>query len=253
MFLHFEPFCTARHFEKHIVGPIRSNTECEDSLRNLRLLLQVVCLRRTETALNLPPAVIKEVPVSLSSDENATYQTILAKCLNEFDKIASIYSDKKKFGVLFTTVLKLRRLCNHGNILPIMSSDPQPALASELPMLEPDNQVAGYSLGNIPCDLCGASQTGDLRSTLGGLENCPICGNSLVNLDDGSPGTDSPSLLLSPFYGIESPLSEACTPDLDSAVLRSQTHAVAAAMHSSKLAAVIDNLYKTCLDASSKR
>jgi SNF2 family DNA or RNA helicase len=253
MFLHFEPFCTPRLFEKHIVEPTRSNTECEDSLRNLRLLLRVICLRRTETELNLPPAVIEEVPVSLSSDEMAIYQNILTKCQNQFDKITSTYSDKKRYGVLFTTVLNLRRLCNHGTILPNMSSDPQSTLTSELPMLEQDNQVPAYSLGDMPCDFCGALQAGDLRSTLGGVEDCPVCGNWLVNLHDGSSETHSPPSLRSPFYGTESPPSEACTPDLDSAVLRSQTRTGATAMHSSKLAAVIDNLYKSCLDASSKR
>ena len=134
-----------------------------------------------------------------------------------------------------------------------MSSDPQSTLTSELPMLEQDNQVPAYSLGDMPCDFCGALQAGDLRSTLGGVEDCPVCGNWLVNLHDGSSETHSPPSLRSPFYGTESPPSEACTPDVDSAVLGSQTHTGAAAMHSSKLAAVIDNLYKSCLDASSKR
>jgi SWI/SNF-related matrix-associated actin-dependent regulator of chromatin subfamily A3 len=253
IFLHFEPFCTSRLFEKHIVEPIRSNTEFKDSLRNLRLLLQAICLRRTETELSLPPTVIEEVPVHLNGDEMAIYQNIITKCQTQFDKIAGAKSDKKRYGVLFTTVLNLRRLCNHGTILPNLSSDSENTLANELPMHEPHNQELAYALGDMSCDLCAALQAGDLRSPLDGVEDCPICGNWLVNLRDASSETHSLPLLRSPFYGTEIAPIKACTQGLDSAVLHSHTHLGATTMHSSKLAALMDNLYKLCLDVTSKR
>lgn len=227
-------------------------------LRNLRLLLQVICLRRTETELGLPPAVIKEIPISLSSDEMATYQNILTKCQNQFENIASGYSDKKKFGVLFTTVLNLRRLCNHGTILdgtilPHTFNDPQSTLATELPILEPQNQILANALGEISCEFCGALQAGELRNTLGGAENCSLCGNWLANSLDGSSETQSPPLLYSPFYGTESPQSTVCTPELDLTAQYFQKHTGETPMYSSKLAAVISNLHDSLLDTSSKR
>ncbi|KAL7952263.1 hypothetical protein V8C34DRAFT_299697 [Trichoderma compactum] len=49
-FLRNGPLSRARLFDKYIVGPMREETD--DSLRNLRLFLRLVCLRRGDEHLN---------------------------------------------------------------------------------------------------------------------------------------------------------------------------------------------------------
>ncbi|RYP37998.1 hypothetical protein DL767_002726 [Monosporascus sp. MG133] len=93
-FLHFQPFASQAFFEKHIVEPLRSNSH--DSFRNLQLLLRIICLRRNAGYLHLPPAETEEVAISLTPEETAVYDGILADCQAEFDKIVSGKSEIRK-------------------------------------------------------------------------------------------------------------------------------------------------------------
>ncbi|KAJ4247611.1 hypothetical protein NW757_008764 [Fusarium falciforme] len=43
------------------------------------------------------------------------YQGILADCQKQFDDVVSKKSKANNYTILFTTIMKLRRLCNHGS------------------------------------------------------------------------------------------------------------------------------------------
>lgn len=243
-FLHFDPFSEAKFFDEHIVAPLRSQTD--DSFRNLKVLLRTFCLRRGTDYLQLPPWRTDPVSVALSSGETQAYQLILDNCVAEFDRITSGKSDsKKKYSVLFTTIMKLRRLCNHGTI-----ALPADACRSLTPSGKRRKLKKASSTGieDSFCEFCSSSEE-DASVSLTGLDTCPECYRCLVestNLPSGSSsGTlramNSPSdASMSPSPSANTPLGPLSPSGLDSG-------------HSSKLLAVADNICKSFLDTDSKR
>ncbi|KAJ4195322.1 hypothetical protein NW759_016469 [Fusarium solani] len=117
-FLRFEPFCQTGVFEEHIIKPLRQDPEFEsNTARNLRILLKASCLRRTQTLLNLPSVTTREVLVTPTAEEKARFGEILEQCRKEFDRMAGQETSRKKPNALFSAVMKLRRVCNHGAAL----------------------------------------------------------------------------------------------------------------------------------------
>ncbi|KAK3369585.1 SNF2 family N-terminal domain-containing protein, partial [Lasiosphaeria ovina] len=214
-FLRFEPFSTLSAFDRYILKPIRD--ESPDSFRNLRLLLRATCIRRGLSHLNLPDPVVQKVDVDLSREEQKLYEDTLKDCENEFDKIVSTNNEakKNKYSVLFTTIMKLRRLCNHG--------------------------VANLGL----CELCGGDDQ-DTQALLDGISQCPDCSRDLGRKQANSllnPFADSPSpYALSstshePSIGGRSPRSAGeITP------LSSGSRNIGQMTGSSKLQAVVQNI-----------
>nr|CDP31246.1 Putative Helicase [Podospora anserina S mat+] len=88
-----------------------------ESFRNLKLLFNTMCLRRTETLLDLPPSTTETVLISHSPEETAAYEAILYDCRAEYERQACGKSELKSFNILFQTAQKLRMLCNHGTFV----------------------------------------------------------------------------------------------------------------------------------------
>ncbi|RYP62194.1 hypothetical protein DL771_009826 [Monosporascus sp. 5C6A] len=175
-FLHFQPFASQAFFEKHIVEPLRMNSH--DSFRNLQLLLRVICLRRNAGYLHLPPAETEEVLISLTSEETAVYDGILADCQAEFDKIVSGKSEIRKYNVLFITIMKLRRLCNHGTFQAATPTYPtlsRKARKSKKQQMSTDAELS--------CDFCSREDE-DTATLLDSLEslNDPKNGSKKLTL-----------------------------------------------------------------------
>ncbi|KAM6511298.1 hypothetical protein FALCPG4_016300 [Fusarium falciforme] len=150
-FLRFRHFDEHSFFDKYIVDPLREDPH--NGFRNLRILLRAICLRRGETYLDLPPYETTEVKISLTPKEMGLYQGILADCQKQFDDVVSKKSKANNYTILFTTIMKLRRLCNHGSFH-VSSRD------------------------EALCEFC----CGDSKETttfLDGLETCPECSRAL--------------------------------------------------------------------------
>lgn len=122
------------------------------------MLLQATCLRRGESYLGLPSCVPKTVSVELTMPEKELYHGILHDCRKQFDKMVSNGSSIKKYNILFTTIMKLRRLCNHGG----MSSSQ-------------DEQLCEFC--------CGDSK--ETKTYLDGLDICPECSRALEHENSG--------------------------------------------------------------------
>ncbi|KAI1501128.1 SNF2 family N-terminal domain-containing protein [Biscogniauxia marginata] len=172
-FLHFHPFSEPNFFRKHIVEPLR--TESPDPYRNLRLLLRIICFRRTSELLSLPPHVIEEVPIPLTDGEVRLYEDILAKCKREFEEVTNMRSSRKKHCILFATIMSLRRLCNHG----IFQQD-NAALEVRTPDrgAKKSNRQKQEAEEEIWCAYCYGDNA-DTIITLGALEVCPECSRTL--------------------------------------------------------------------------
>ncbi|RYP69277.1 hypothetical protein DL770_008287 [Monosporascus sp. CRB-9-2] len=242
-FLHFQPFASQAFFEKHIVQPLRLNSH--DSFRNLQLLLRSICLRRNAGYLHLPPAETEEVTISLTSEETAVYDGILADCQAEFDKIVSGKSEIRKYNVLFITIMKLRRLCNHGTLQAATATYPTPsrkARRSKKQQMSPDAELF--------CDFCSREDE-DSATLLDRLETCPECSRCLESQEASlpqplmnRPSPASPPSSLAP----SAPASRGSTPQYLLPMSPDSSFGLQAG-YSSKLVTVTDNIQKLLNDS----
>ncbi|EMR72008.1 putative snf2-related protein [Eutypa lata UCREL1] len=142
-FLHFEPFAQSHAFMRYILDPLSKDTP--NRTFSLQALLHTICLRRTEKLLDLPTPHFEKIVVRMCTEETSLYSEIVKKCARDVDEVVSTKKKKiKKYNVLFTAMMRLRRLCNHGTFpvcVPASTSSPSTSkidaeLESTLDLLE---------------------------------------------------------------------------------------------------------------------
>lgn len=241
-FLRHTPLMRTKLFEKHIIDPIRNESEDHEQFRNLQLLLRVICLRRSEECLSLPPSVTEIVPVIQTKEESAQYHKILEDCQKEFDTQVSTNPNQSKSLILFATIIKLRRLCNHGTI-PQEDTDPVSATPSNGSSKQ---RKASIITGNEPCGFCSTTQ-GDTE-IFDGIDECPQCGAFLNT--SASPQTEDCEMKLSFYDGNilgASGRTPMAWPPLDGSSIAGMPG------FSSKLFAVVQNIEVSRSNKNSKR
>ncbi|KAK0639572.1 P-loop containing nucleoside triphosphate hydrolase protein, partial [Cercophora newfieldiana] len=178
-FLHYEPFSRASIFQKHILEPL--SIETEDRTLKLKALLRTVCLRRSESLLHVPTPNEENIRISLRPEERSLYNEILQKRAIEMDDALSSQVKIKRYSTLFTAIMKLRRMCNHGTYSGARSAMSLDKTLESNPETETDCEFCGV-LGEDSLELVSA---GDL---------CPRCGRSLPqDLRGISPGVSQHS------------------------------------------------------------
>ncbi|KAI8663644.1 hypothetical protein NCS57_00965900 [Fusarium keratoplasticum] len=248
-FLRFEPFCQPRVLEEHIVKPMRKDPELGSHTgRNLRILLKTCCLRRTQTLLDLPSVTTREVLVKPTVAEKARFAQILEQCRAEFDLMASQDTCRKTPNVLFSAVVKLRQVCNHGIT---QMNEASTRGMDRLTVTRMPKKNSRSPSADPTCDFCCAQDEED-DILLGALDCCPLCGRVQPERND----TSSPSI---PSLRQPSPFaSGGVSPNQ----MNSASSALGIPSHlpldselagqSSKLAAVVDNIKSSSLEADSK-
>ena len=163
-FLRVAPFDSEATFRKYISEPLLTDLEAGD--RNLRLLLRMICLRRTRVLLDIPNSEDQTIVLSLSSEERSLYSHIIDDTARKIDDCISSRSVAKAYSGIFGAILRLRLLCNNGTQQTIDS-------ISEVEVCRSEGQVAE--------DVIAA---------------CPICASE-INVSDGrdeiSPGASPQS------------------------------------------------------------
>jgi len=102
-------------FHKHVAKPIEEN-KGGDPVKNLRLVLQSLCLRRTKELINLPEPEEIVYNVDLSHDETSLYNAVKERAKYQIeDAISSSHGPGTGKAVL-QMVMHLRRICNHGTM-----------------------------------------------------------------------------------------------------------------------------------------
>ncbi|KAJ3455734.1 hypothetical protein MRS44_017216 [Fusarium solani] len=249
-FLRFEPFCQTGVFEEHIIKPLRQDPEFEsNTARNLRILLKASCLRRTQTLLNLPSVTTREVLVTPTAEEKARFGEILEQCRKEFDRMAGQETSRKKPNALFSAVMKLRRVCNHGAAL---IEDANPGRLDRLAVPAKRKRGSQSPSADTMCDFCSVQNEQD-GPLLGALDCCPLCGRvQPERCDESSAGTpfSQPS---SPFRSAASSPNRMDTGGFASDMPRHSPFSSELVEQSSKLSAVVDNIKASCLEEDSKR
>jgi SNF2 family DNA or RNA helicase len=245
-FLRFEPFCQNKAFEEHIIKPFRAGLRNgSDASRNLRIMLKTCCIRRTQVKLNLPSTTTEKVSVMPTEDEKALFKQILEQCREEFDMLAGKDGGSKRPNVLFSTIMKLRRVCNHGSITVESTSTKQ---SNQL--VVPKKQRGGSrSPSSEPaCEYCTGKDKED--EFLGMMDSCPLCGRFLSGgNDDTTSMAPSPMSLASPATS----MMDVDTPEPTTSIFDKFTASNELKQQSSKMSAVIDNIKTSCIDVNSKR
>ncbi|KAI1736488.1 SNF2 family N-terminal domain-containing protein [Xylaria scruposa] len=236
-FLQFNPFSEAGFFRKHIVEPLSKGSP--DQFTNLKLLLRVICFRRTARLLSLPPHTMEEVAIILTDREEHLYESMLTMCKKEFDKIANMRSSKKKYTVLFATIMKLRRLCNHGTF---QQENPIPEIRRHENQTKRSKETDRSSPEEISCAYCYGDNA-DISIASDTIEVCPGCSRVLdyeVKMASGSVSPmsfdNSARSVVSPGQLLLEPPSSEFRRDLPS---REYTG------YSSKLNAVVGNIQRS--------
>ncbi|KAL9618245.1 MAG: hypothetical protein Q9160_007015 [Pyrenula sp. 1 TL-2023] len=117
-FLRPKELKTKSEFRRHLL-PNFENDE-GDPYKNIRLLLDSICLRRPKDILDIPPIHEKLLKLDFLPTEKAFYDRMEAYMLRSVQQLVYHKSSAcKEFG-LFQMHLRLRRVCNHGtnNISP---------------------------------------------------------------------------------------------------------------------------------------
>ncbi|PNP59663.1 hypothetical protein FNYG_14873 [Fusarium nygamai] len=242
-FLRFEPFCQSNLFEQHIVKPFRDDPpNGPEESRNLRIMLKACCLRRTQAKLDLPASIIQRVDVTPTETEKSMFTYILDQCKEDFDKMAGKEGNSKKSNILFSAIMKLRRVCNHGAI-------PKSACGSkrtnQLAVPKLKGKASRSPSAEPACEFCD-EKTGN-ADILGGLDSCPLCGRLQFGInDEASSLAPSPQPTPSPSPS----MMDIDTPDHTTESSTQSTSCMK--QQSSKISAVINNIKSSCLDASSK-
>ncbi|RBR07485.1 hypothetical protein FVER53590_11044 [Fusarium verticillioides] len=243
-FLRFEPFCQSNLFEQHIVKPFREyQPNAPDVSRTLKIMLKVCCLRRTQAKLDLPPSTMQKVDVTPTEAEKSIFTSILDQCKEDFDRMAGKEGNSKKSNILFSAIMKLRRVCNHGAIA--MSACGLKRM-NQLAVPKSKRKVSRSPSAEPACEFCD-EKTGN-ADILGGLDSCPICGllQSEIN-DEASSLAPSPRPTPSPTPS----MMDIDTPEPSPGhIYRGSSNELK--QKSSKMSAVVDNIKNSCMDAGSK-
>ncbi|KAK0744746.1 SNF2 family N-terminal domain-containing protein [Apiosordaria backusii] len=221
-FLHFHPFCQQSVFQRHILEPLRRDTRGHQ----LRGLLSAICLRRSDKLLNLPDPILDQVSILLQTNERDAYNNVLKQCERDIDTQVSSQAKIKKFSILFASIMKLRRLCNHGT---------HPVVSNKL--LGAD--IAGGGYVDEGCSLCDGN--GEDKLDLGEGEICPQCGRDPSLSSFTRPRSPSRSKSPSMSEKADIAASPAYTTCSSSPYYSQNTEQ----QTSSKLCAVIDRLKQT--------
>lgn len=112
------------------------SSSSRDRFKNLRTLLETICLRRTRDILPLKHPVTHVREVSLTNSERQEYNNLIQEGKTQLDMITSGYSKRKVSSVVLQSILKLRLFCNNGRSIDNqqfeitgLPSDPDEALA----------------------------------------------------------------------------------------------------------------------------
>nr|CAF06022.1 related to regulator of chromatin [Neurospora crassa] len=121
-FLRLPPYLAKNAFRKHVLEPLSGGGRCNSE--PLRAYLRSYCLRRTDKCLDVPPSTSKIIYLALSDQEQWTYDAILSRTKWLLDDIVSgkDTGTLKLYNVLFTAILKMRMMCNHGTLNPLWAS-----------------------------------------------------------------------------------------------------------------------------------
>ncbi|KAL3600099.1 hypothetical protein FPOAC2_04330 [Fusarium poae] len=173
------------------------------------------------------------------------FQKILDGCREEFDIMAGKGKGAKRSNILFSAIMRFRRVCNHGEIK-IHTTAPKQGNFLTAPTMK---QWSSRTSSTEPdCEFCTNETVED--DLLGALDNCPVCSQPLTEgyLNTVS-ATTTPQSMRSPAgspMNIDTPEPPNTNPWFAPSIDMKRGQ-------SSKMSAVINNIKESCLNTNLKR
>ncbi|KAF1840938.1 uncharacterized protein K460DRAFT_389454 [Cucurbitaria berberidis CBS 394.84] len=117
MFLKIPILDNVAQFKRHITSPIeRRKGDTPKDYRNLRILLQSICLRRTKAVLPMAEVTTYTHWLDFNPNERIEYAQIERICKEALDLAVSGHKVKEAHQNVLEILLRLRLFCNNGNI-----------------------------------------------------------------------------------------------------------------------------------------
>jgi SWI/SNF-related matrix-associated actin-dependent regulator of chromatin subfamily A3 len=113
-FLRIPLLQSKKTFREYIVKPIEKNKS--NSVGNLCFLLKSICLRRTKDYVLLPEPQETVHKIELSAEEKELYSRVGKHARELLDEAISHPEKLKTYAVVLQTIIRLRRICNHGTM-----------------------------------------------------------------------------------------------------------------------------------------
>lgn len=114
-FLRFTPFDHLRTFDDQLIQPLRKG-DTHEGVRRLSAFCKAIMIRRSKSAIKLPPCNNKSIPVEFSREEKFQYEDLNASMSRLFDLKSRTSSNDSPLAVSSTiqVIHKLRTFCNLG-------------------------------------------------------------------------------------------------------------------------------------------
>jgi SWI/SNF-related matrix-associated actin-dependent regulator of chromatin subfamily A3 len=165
----------AAAFRKFVISPMTSN---HGRYKNLRKLLQTICIRRTRELLSLPEPFSRTRVLSLRQEERTAYNDLRNRLKDEIHMAVSGHRKSKVNSIMLSYLLKLRLFCNNGSASSGFHKENSVALEYDeiLSYLQQQNQnICAYCSGVVySLSEAGDSNGGLLLPSCHHLV-CPSC------------------------------------------------------------------------------
>ncbi|KAJ5138312.1 SNF2-related protein, partial [Penicillium bovifimosum] len=119
-FLRIRPYSNAAKFKADFVRRIKSGWGGEDVMKQLRVLVKSVCLRRTKTStidgqpiLQLPNKIINKVHVVFDERESQVYEELNANTQRQINRYLDAGTLGQHYSHVLVLLLRLRQACCH--------------------------------------------------------------------------------------------------------------------------------------------
>ncbi|CAG8882197.1 unnamed protein product [Penicillium salamii] len=175
-FLRIKPYNNAKKFKSDFVSRIKSGWGGEDVMKQLRVLVKSVCLRRTKTSkidgqliLQLPPKVIEKVHVIFDEKESQVYGQLDTNTQRQINRLLDAGTLGRNYSHVLVLLLRLRQACCHPLLMQDFRAEASP----------PDPNVD--KIANAK--LLSASVVERIKSNDDEEDDgtCPVCMDSVEN------------------------------------------------------------------------
>ncbi|KAJ5989844.1 hypothetical protein N7522_010051 [Penicillium canescens] len=175
-FLRIRPYSNAKKFKSDFTKRIKQGWGGEDVMKQLRVLVKSVCLRRTKASkidgqpiLQLPPKITEKVQVLFSDKEREVYDELNANTQRQINRYLDAGTLGSNYGHVLALLLRLRQACCHPLLIKEFRTE---APAASDPGVD---KIANAKL--LTAAVVERIKTND------GEENgtCPVCMDSVGN------------------------------------------------------------------------
>ncbi|KAJ5769552.1 hypothetical protein N7520_004111 [Penicillium odoratum] len=119
-FLKIRPYNNKEKFKRTFVKPIKNGWGEDNVMKQLRVLVKSVCLRRTKKTkidgqpiLQLPPKVIEKIHVVFNEEEKGMYDELSSNSQNQIRRYLNAGTLGKNYSHVLVLLLRLRQACDH--------------------------------------------------------------------------------------------------------------------------------------------